>query len=93
MFSLQIGQDRLGSRSSSVPERLSWSRDWELPEWVRRGLRLGDLLCEGVGGASSPKTRRVRGWGFGSITGEGNSFLGEGIVVIDAVAEADDPGR
>ena len=39
MFSLHIGQERVVvvvgggvSRSSSVPERESWSNDWELPE-------------------------------------------------------------
>jgi hypothetical protein len=68
MSSLHIGQERvlLVSRSSSAPERESWSREFELPEWTRRGLRLGDLLCVGVEGESPPNTRRARDL-FGSV--------------------------
>jgi hypothetical protein len=76
MFSLHIGHERVvavvvDSRSSSVPERESWSGDWELPESVRRGLRPSDLFWspreEGFvagSGDSPPNTRRgARGAG------------------------------
>ena len=45
IVSLQIGHRRaVFSRSSSVPERESWSGTGELPEGGKRGLRLGELL-------------------------------------------------
>ena len=64
MFSLQIGQDRvIDSRSSSAPERESWSRDVEPPESVIRGPgeSLRSLVDEWTGRIiSPPNTRRGR---------------------------------
>jgi len=66
-----MGHEREGgvSRSSSLPERESWSRDWELLAVAGiKGLRLGERLCAlavaeaAVAVVRPPKTRRTRFW-------------------------------
>lgn len=75
MASLHMGQERVFSRSSSLPERENWSGDWEVPGCPKLGLRMGDLLLFRAddwrdGSIAPPNTRRARGgWGVAIFNG------------------------
>jgi len=90
-----MGHEREGgvSRSSSLPERESWSRDWELLAAAGIcGLRLGERLCvfvveeAAVAAERLPKTRRTRFWGWpgGGVLAGDAICLQSGCSVIPA---------